>query len=185
MKIQSNFFGAFALQPLTHDFSEDWRITVVCVSSKAFILREKYYIVYRISSLILASLMEHISCERVGVFGSSMWTIWCWRMRKKVKDNECRGEGTEDGWVCVPPPGQKRGLDWRFASKRPSNSAPQTPDCLFLAPVGVVKQGQGQSTSKSTSSGNIRPLPIQSVVIISKHTQIISLNLYVNIQVDI
>lgn len=72
MKIQSNFFGAFALQPLTHDFSEDWRITVVCVSSKAFILREKYYIVYRISSLILASLMEHISCERVGVFGSSM-----------------------------------------------------------------------------------------------------------------
>lgn len=53
--------------------------------------------------------------------------------------------GLMDG---VPPPGQKRGLDWCFASERPSNSVPQTPDCLFLAPVGAVKQGQGQSTSK-------------------------------------
>lgn len=40
----------------------------------------------------------------------------------------------------VPPPGQKRGLDWRFASERPSNSAPQSPDFLFLAPVGAVKR---------------------------------------------
>lgn len=56
-------------------------------------------------------------------------------------------EGTEDSWVCVPLPDQKRGLDWRLASVRPSNSVPQTPDCLFLAPVGAVKQGQGQFTS--------------------------------------
>lgn len=60
--------------------------------------------------------------------------------------------GMWDSWVCVPPPGQKRGLDWHFASERPSNSAPQTPDCLFLAPVGAVKQGQDQFTSTSTTS---------------------------------
>lgn len=61
--------------------------------------------------------------------------------------DEWRDEGTEDSSLYVPLPGQKRGLDWRFASERPSNSAPQTPDFLFLAPVGAVKQGHGQSTS--------------------------------------
>lgn len=59
--------------------------------------------------------------------------------------------GTEDSRVSVPLPGQKKGLDLRLASERPSNSAPQTPDCLFLAPVGAVKQGQGQFTYNSTT----------------------------------
>ena len=71
-----------------------------------------------------------------------------------MKDEEWRDKGTDDSWVCIPPPGQKRGLDWHFASERPSNSAPQTPDCLFLAPVGAVKQDQGQFTSNATTSGS-------------------------------
>lgn len=74
-----------------------------------------------------------------------------------------------DGWVYVPPPDQKRGLDWRFASERPSNSAPQTPDCLFLAPVGAGKQGQDQFTSNSTTSRGKLQLDIHSIS--SQYTQ--------------
>lgn len=93
-----------------------------------------------------------------GLVGGVTFTTGNWRGR--VKEEEKRDVGTEDRWICVPPPGQKRGLDWRFAAERPSNSAPQTPDCLFLAPVGAVKQDQGQFTSNSTTSGSKLQLPI-------------------------
>lgn len=69
--------------------------------------------------------------------------------RGRVEGKEQRGVRTDGR---VPPPGQKRGLDSHFASERPSNSLRQTLDCLFLAPVGAVKQDQGQFTSISTSS---------------------------------
>lgn len=80
-----------------------------------------------------------------------------------MKDEKWWDVGTEGSWDCVPLQGQKRGLDWRFASERPSNSAPQTLDCLFLAPVGAVKQGQGQFTSNSTTSGSKLQLPIFTI----------------------
>lgn len=88
-----------------------------------------------------------------------------------MKDEKWRDVGTEDSWICVPPPGQKRGLDWRFASERPSNSSPQTPDCLFLAPVGAVKQAQGQFTSDSTTSGSRLQIFTLLILNIYKHIQ--------------
>lgn len=63
--------------------------------------------------------MQVYCCEATGMVGGSTLI---------------RGGGKEKGEEqlgYVPPPGQKRGLDWRFASERPSNSAPQTPDFLF------------------------------------------------------
>lgn len=98
----------------------------------------------------------------MGQVGGS--TLTTGNLKERLKDEVWRDEGTEDSWICVPPPGQKRALDWRFASECPSNSAPQTPDCLFLAPVEVVKQGQGQFTSNSTTSAsNIQSINSQNI----------------------